>query len=187
MAGSYPKFNAFDVLRVFLKIEKDNARVTLVKDTGIGEGTMRTILNLLKDKRLITSNRQGHSLTKKGQLLKDELSSIVESSEFKDDKIFSGKRKFVFWVKKPDHNKPIYEERDIAVKNGADAALIFGYDNRLRLPGMEKFDTRKLENLFPYQKGDILLMIASVDENPGLAVVSELNSKLKEIMTTISR
>jgi len=52
---------------------------------------------------------------------------------------------------------------------------------------MEKFDTRKLENLFPYQKGDILLMIASVDENPGLAVVSELNSKLKEIMTTISR
>ncbi|MBU1854791.1 MAG: hypothetical protein KKF89_03655, partial [Nanoarchaeota archaeon] len=72
MVGNKPNYKEEDILRTFLYIEdKPVSRAELVEKLELGEGTIRTILSFLKEKKLLKSNRPGHYLSKKGKEKKE--------------------------------------------------------------------------------------------------------------------
>ncbi len=68
--GPLPRFAEIHVQMALDLIAKhwQVGRKQLTEALGVGEGSMRTILNKLKNRGLITSSRGGHSLTAKGKL-----------------------------------------------------------------------------------------------------------------------
>ena len=77
MVGNIPNFTKFDVLRSLFRIDENTSRSELVEKLGLGEGTVRTILDMLKEKGFIESTRQGHGLTDSGKGLLKKLNRIM--------------------------------------------------------------------------------------------------------------
>ena len=69
VVGPLPRFAEAHVRRALELIAEHEkiGRKQLVKELGVGEGSVRTILNQLKQRGLITSSRRGHALTPKGK------------------------------------------------------------------------------------------------------------------------
>ena len=67
--GPLPRFAEVHVRMALDLIAKHGlvGRKQLMNELGVGEGSMRTILNQLKKQGLITSSRGGHALTAKGR------------------------------------------------------------------------------------------------------------------------
>ena len=61
MVGNIPNFTKIDLLRCFVRLNKNIGRKELSKELGLGEGTVRTILNILKSKKLLDSTKKGIS------------------------------------------------------------------------------------------------------------------------------
>ncbi len=159
MVGNIPNYSKIDVLRCFLEIKENISRKDLVKRLGLGEGTVRTILNLLKKKKIISSTRQGHSLSDKGNKLLKKINSIIEIKKIDSDVIYHNKKKVGVLVKGRKKGKIDYRLRDIAVKNKADGAVIFVFDKRLYLPNVD-YTSRfsDLEKEFNFKKGNLLII-----------------------------
>src|SRR3989344_1154647 len=66
MVGNIPNFTKIDILRCFLRFNKNIGRQELAKDLELGEGTARTILEILKSNNLLDSTKKGHFLSRKG-------------------------------------------------------------------------------------------------------------------------
>ncbi|MBI2656169.1 hypothetical protein HYX03_00330, partial [Candidatus Woesearchaeota archaeon] len=52
MVGNIQNFTKLDILRCFLRFNKNTGRQELSRKLELGEGTVRTILNTLKSKKL---------------------------------------------------------------------------------------------------------------------------------------
>jgi len=176
-----PVFTDIDVLRCFLKVD-GVSRANLVNELGLGEGTVRSILDILKSKGLINSTRQGHDMTDKGKSLLENID--IEIKNISSDRIFPKYKKTAVLVRK--YNKKVkidYKLRDIAVKAGADGAVILVFDGKLKIPEHEasnEFD--ELNGIFEYKNGNILI-IAFADsykksETAGLKVAEAVNQQV---------
>ncbi|MEW5995540.1 MAG: DUF4443 domain-containing protein, partial [Candidatus Zixiibacteriota bacterium] len=105
----------------------------LVEKLGVGEGSTRTILNKLKVKRLITSSKGGHSITKNGLKLLKTLPKYVRVDA---GDLTVGKFDVAASVREAARRvKSGVEQRDEAIKAGADGAtvLVF-FKGKLRFP-----------------------------------------------------
>ena len=72
MVGNKPNYEKEDIIRAFLLIDKNPiSRLELVTKLLLGEGTIRTILDILKRKELLTSMNKGHLLSLKGEKKKE--------------------------------------------------------------------------------------------------------------------
>jgi len=58
MVGNIPGYVKTDIIRAFLLMKENISRNKLVKKLELGEGTVRTILDILKHKNLICSTKQ---------------------------------------------------------------------------------------------------------------------------------
>ena len=188
MVGNTPNFSKYDVLRCFLRLEKEIGRQELAKELSLGEGTIRSILDILKKKGFLESTKKGHFLSKKGT---DELKiikkSLAESKRFKFDKMYKNSVKFAIVLKSAKINFKTYELRDIAVKNGSEGAVIFKYNSVLEAPGTEYLDYFKdLEKAFELEKNNVLIVSFAKDsrfaEIGALAVSSELDFNIKNFI-----
>lgn len=159
MVGNIPNYTKIDVLRCFLEIKKDISRKELVKRLGLGEGTVRSVLNILKKKKNISSTRKGHSLTNKGNKLLKKINNMIEIRKIDSDVIYPKSKKVGILVKKGRKGKIDYRLRDIAVKNKADGAVIFVFDKHLYLPNVD-YSRRfvELEKEFNFKKGNLLII-----------------------------
>jgi len=166
MVGNIPSYVKTDVLRAFLLIKGNISRNDIVKKLELGEGTVRAILDILKNKNLICSTKQGHSLTEKGNLfLKKTEKSITVKRLILED-FYPELEKAVVLLKKADKNLKIsFEQRDIAVKQGADGAVILRFDNKLYIPNADinfKESYKKAYNeilkCFDFKKGYMLII-----------------------------
>ena len=159
MVGNIPNYTKIDVLRCFLEIEKHISRKELVRVLGLGEGTVRTILGILKKKKIISSTRKGHSLTNKGNKLLKKINNIVEIKRVDSNIIYPKSKKVGILVKGRKKRKIDYRLRDIAVKNKADGAVMFVFDKRLYLPNVD-YSSRfaELEKEFNFKKGNLLII-----------------------------
>ena len=186
MVGNIPNFNEYDVLRAFLLVGEPISRQELASELGVGEGTVRTILDILKKNKLIFSTRQGHSLTKKGNALLKTVKRFVEINKKVDIGYYKNFKKAAVLLKGVDSEVNV-GLRDKAIKNGAEAALIFVYKNGLVLPYAEEFkeDFKELENLFSFKNGDILIVTFAGSsreaENSALSLFLFLTPKLNKI------
>ncbi len=66
MVGNLSNYHKLDVVRMLFSLTEIKSRSQLVESLEIGEGTIRTLLTMLKDKKLIESTSGGHILSKKG-------------------------------------------------------------------------------------------------------------------------
>ena len=186
MVGNKPNFSKVDVMRCFLYlgtfIGTCKGRSTLARDLELGEGTISTILAALKAKSLLKSSQQGHALSKKGKLILNKINQHI--SDYKKvhfDKIYPGFKKFGVVLKYNKNLKNTYRLRDLAVKNGAEGALILMFNKKLYAPELDtgyKVHYNELEDMFKFEKGNILILTFAESyrdtENGAFSIANEL-------------
>lgn len=193
MVGNLSNFTKLDVLRCLFRIEKPLSRSALSESLELGEGTIRSILDILKGNNLLVSDKKGHYLSQKGKDLLKEANRNISISKADLSSLFPRKKGIAVQIKHIKNKKDLgkaYELRDTAVKAGADGALILEYDQRLKLYELEDanngYDFKEIENKFSLEKND-LVVAAYADsyklaEYGALAVAIEANNSLKSIM-----
>ena len=191
MVGNIPNFTRIDILRCFLRFKKSLGRQELAVDLGLGEGTSRTILEILKKKNLLDSTKNGHFLSKKGaDMLNQILKSVSIPMEVKIKEIYPEYKKIAIQLKNTPNLKEIYRLRDIAVKIGAEGAMILRFKHGLYAPESDyNFDYGELEKNFEFEDGDVLVIAFSNNkrnaENGAFAIAAELNPDLKKFVNEI--
>lgn len=188
MVGNTSNYNSMDVLRCFLRLGRNMGRQELAKELELGEGTIRTILGILKSKSLLSSTKKGHFLSKNGKAIFDLIiKSINAPKAFKAESFYPEYNKTGVHIKNARASGQIYRLRDIAVKNGAEGAIILKFDDTLYAPeaGIRQ-DFGKLERQFDFRKGDVLVVGFSSSkrgaENGALSVAVELSGALKKFI-----
>ncbi len=185
MVGNIPNFTKMDILRCFLRFKKNIGRQELAKELELGEGTARTILKILKSKKLLDQTKKGHFLSKKGEEILQHICShisIPKSITMHD--LYPDSKKIGMQIKNAPRLTQLYKLRDIAVKNGAEGAIILRFDGKLYAPGMEhERSYKELEKYFDFKNNDALIIAFSDKkkpaENGALAIAIELSSTLK--------
>ena len=188
MVGNIPNFTKIDILRCFLKFNKNTGRQELAKELELGEGTVRTILDILKSKNFIGSTKKGHFLSKRGsEILNQILENIEGPKEMTIQNIYPELKKIGIKIKNSPNLRGLYRLRDISVKNGADGAIILKFDGKLYAPESDyEQDYKQLEKHFNFEDNDILVVAFSnkkrLAENGAFAIAIELNSALKKFI-----
>jgi len=144
MERTQAKFFKPDVLHVLLSLQKPVSRAGLATSTGLGEGSIRSILNILKIRGLIESSKKGHWATSRGRLMLKKVEGILTISKPSKLGFPKAKERLCFHIKQPISNVPSYVLRDIAVKWGASGALIFHFNGKeLVMPPSKKADYKE--------------------------------------------
>ena len=187
MVGNLSNFTKIDVLRCLLKIDKSLSRSQLSNLLNLGEGTIRSILDILKKNKILMSSKKGHYLSAEGNTIVKKIGNSINMKEIISNNIFPDKKKIALHLKNLNKQIKSLVLRDEAVKNGADGALILKFDKKLSLYDQGyKQDISEIENMFNLSKDD-LVIVAYADsyklaEHGALAVAIELNSDLRNII-----
>lgn len=189
MVGNIPNFTKIDILRCFLRFSKNTGRQELAKDLELGEGTIRTMLEILKSKKLLDSTKKGHFLSKKGRESLNQISNVIGTAKHVTSKnLYPDLEKIGIILKDAPSFRGLYKLRDAAVKHGADGAIILRFEDKLYAPESDyKHDYKELEKQFEFKNGDTLVIAFSRGkrgaENGALAIVMELNDFLKKFIS----
>lgn len=125
MAGVSPKFSAIDVLHALLILtEKPVSRQDAVSILRIGEGSVRSVFEELKQKGWAVSSRAGHAISEKGSGLKKEILKRISLPKMIKCSLFRNYYSSAVAVYKPDSDADPLLLRDLALKWGADGAMI---------------------------------------------------------------
>jgi predicted transcriptional regulator len=138
--GPSPSFSVFHLLHAIeLMGEKAIGRSKLAENLKVGEGTVRTIMNRLKDAGLVVTSKSGCALTVKGLRLLREYRSIFEKKiEIGKNELTLANYNFAILVKNRGHKVGSgVEQRDAAVMSGAKGATtIMCKEGRLKIPSV---------------------------------------------------
>ena len=188
MVGNIPNFAKTDILRCFLRFSRNAGRKDIAREMEFGEGTIRTILKILKSKKLLDSTKKGHFLSKSGAEALSQISARISMpKKVVMQNLYPDLKKMGILIRNAPNLKEIYKLRDIAVKHGADGAVILKFDGRLRAPesGYEQ-EFRELEKHFDLKDNDALVISFSGRskdaENGALAIAVELDEALKKFI-----
>ena len=158
-------YSIVDIVKVlFLLSEKSMGRHQLMKEMGLGEATIKTLIKRLKKNDLIKKTTKGSALTKKGTLLVNKiLKNISKPVGIDMDEYTVGKHNFAVLVKKASNKvRSGIEQRDEAIKIGADGATtLVCKDNRLIFPGCDRkvIDLEKiLRKIFKIENEDVIII-----------------------------
>jgi len=172
--GPTPSFTSIQLLEVFLYIGKyaPVGRKKLSKTLEIGEGVIRNILNRLEKARLIKIEDQGCILTDRGlKILKELENSFLEIGSLNIELPWSYKHNYTVVVRGKAHMvKKGLEQRDAAIRGGAEGAMILTYvDGRVEMPGVcviseeaPDFASKIIEIIKPQDKD--VVIIAGADD-----------------------
>ena len=188
MVGNLPNYSKIDILRCFIRLGVGTGRQHLAKELGIGEGTIRTILDILKSEGLLDSTKKGHFLSAKGINLQAEIFKNISAPKILEiDGIYPGYKKTGVKIKNSKKLAELYRLRDIAVRSCADGAIILKFENRLYIP--ESQDNNKYEEIekkFDFENGDVLVIGFSGNnknaETGALSIAVELSGILQKFI-----
>ena len=159
MVGNIANFTKIDLLRCLLKIEKPVSRAFLSKSLELGEGTVRSILDILKNEGYIESNNIGHYLSKKGVKFVEKIKDNIALKQIEGILLFPSKKIITIQIKNPAKTFNVVALRDEAVKNGAEGALILKYDKKLRFYDSNyKEDLSEIENRLKLEMNDLVIV-----------------------------
>lgn len=168
--GPSPFFNEFYVIKA-IEIIGDNpyiGRIKLSKELKLGESSSRTLIQHLKNLKIISSSRKGCKLTKKGlKIYKKLKEKIVKKLKVPKSSLTVGEFNFGVLVK----NASSYiqygiEQRDAAIKVGAKGVTTLIFKNgKLFVPPFEECktdewlkDIQKLNELFNPKENDVIII-----------------------------
>lgn len=166
--GPLPRFADIHIQMALDQIAKYGwvGRKQIAESLGVGEGSVRTILNQLKERGLITSSRGGHALTEKGKLLLSEPSEFVRVDV---GDLTVGKVNVATVVRGAAQKVKLgIEQRDEAIKAGADGATVLIFKGgKLRFQdgflGVEKEASQKLMKALNPGEGDVVIIGTASD------------------------
>jgi DNA-binding PadR family transcriptional regulator len=167
-AGPLPRFTDAQIRRALELIaeRKGIGRKQLARELGIGEGSIRTILNRLKERSFITSNRSGQLITAKGRR---ELGKTLEYVQIDAGDLTVGDVDVATIVRKSAARVSRgIEQRDEAIKAGAAGATVLVYKSRkLQFPdGFQEVKQQfanKLMMIFKLREGDVIIIGSAGD------------------------
>ena len=188
MVGNIQNFTKIDILRCFLRFNKNISRQDLARELELGEGTIRTILKILKSKKLLDSTKKGHFLSKEGSEALSRICEFISAPKnITMHSIYPNSKKVGVLIRNVPNLKELYKLRDIAVKNKADGAIILKFESGLYTPESDyEQDYKELEKYFDFNDNDALIIAFSNQkkeaENGALAIAVELSSFLKKFI-----
>ena len=188
MVGNIPNYSAIDVLRCFLRLNEPIGRQELSSNLELGEGTIRTILKDLKSKKFLDSTRNGHFLSSKGLgEIGAIYGSISKPRQINVQGLYPKYRKVGIRLIKQQGIWDFYRLRDIAVKNGAEGAVILKFDGKLYTPKYGKSqDYKSIEKEFDFGDGDAFIIAFSDKlksaEIGALSIAIEIVPELKRFI-----
>jgi predicted transcriptional regulator len=152
-------------------------RRTLVKRTGLTESVVRTELEKLEARKLVSFSKLGTALTARGRrFLSEKLGAIVDIREAQLKNLMLDRYGRMALVRGAADGLSAWLYRDIAVREGATAALFLTkrqgvlrfVEEREALAKKNPDDSRLIEQAFPAMKNDDLIIIA-FGPDPGAA------------------
>jgi DNA-binding PadR family transcriptional regulator len=176
-AGPLPRFTDAQIRRALELIaeRKGIGRKQLATELEIGEGSVRTILNRLKERSFITSNRSGQLITAKG---KRELGKTLEYVQIDAGNLTVGDVDVATIVRNAAAKVSRgIEQRDEAIKAGAAGATVLVYKcSKLQFPdGFQKVEREvadRLMTIFKPRDRDVIIIGSAQD-----AVKAEAGAK----------
>ncbi len=162
-SGPRPLFDKVQVRRALELIDEKGpiGRKKLVDFLDVGEGSVRTILERLKDKGFISSSSRGHEITDEGR---ESLEGGMEFLQIDAGGLTVGDVDIATLVKDVSNlvDKGI-EQRDEAIKVGAEGATVLVYeDGDLALPDglgdVERDVSSELLDNFELSDGDVVII-----------------------------
>lgn len=177
--GPSPSFTTLHIVMALLALgDKGNlGRKRFTEELGLGEGAVRTIINRLRKHSLAKVDRSGCSLTEKGRKLYEALrKNIGEFIEFNGNMPWN--YRYNVGVRVRDMAKFLrmgLEERDAAIRAGADAAMIITVqEGSLLMPGISNLSEEqpsfasRIVSSFKPSDGDVIIITGSDDKNKAL-------------------
>jgi DNA-binding MarR family transcriptional regulator len=164
-------------------------RKRLAQLLGLGEGTVRTMVSRLASAGLIHTTRKGLSLTERGRQLYQSLTSIIGSV---------GRASFPLpWDLKhsigvlvrglADRVLSGLEERDEAIRYGADAAIVLTREaDGIHMPQVSNISrerpefAKNVEEFFKPSVGDVMIIAGAQEERKALYAALAAALKLYE-------
>jgi len=189
-ATNIKQYDKYDIINIFLFISSNPncSRKNICDFVEIGEGSLKSILNILEKNQLIKKSKTGNCLSEKGNLLykkiKKEIDNIIKLSYdiFKD-----GFHVFSLKVKKYEKTKIIHAfmARDYAIRCGCWSAMILIYDGEnLKLNVEEKYSFDEIKNHFILNKDELVVVVSAQTNrlaiNGILRVIEYLNENLNK-------
>lgn len=161
--GPLPRFAEVHVREALELIAKHGriGRKDLANELRIGEGSMRTVLNQLKKRDLITSSRGGHALTTNG---KRALGKPLELVKVDAGDLTVGEVDVATVVREAAAKvKKGIEQRDEAIKAGSAGATVLIFKNgKLQFPDrfieLEKKVSELIIKTLKPQEGDAIVI-----------------------------
>src|SRR3990170_4690712 len=173
----------FTVSHIFYALElmaqKPIGRNKLAMKLEIGEGTIRTIINRLKEAGLITTSKEGCTLTSKGLSIWKKFSEhFPERAEIGKTELTNAEHNYAFLIKNSGHKvKSGIEQRDAAIMAGAKRAIIIVSKQRhLTIDSV----SNNLEKEFPAAARQILQMIHPENNDVIIIVSAGIPNKAKQ-------
>lgn len=144
-------------------------RRTLVARTGLTESVVRTELEKLEAQKLVSFSKLGTALTARGrQFLAKKLSAIADVRDVQLRNLMLDRYARMAHIRGAADGFPAWLYRDIAVREGATAALFLAkrkdvlcfVEEREPLAAKNPDDSRILEQAFPNLKnGDLIVIV----------------------------
>lgn len=170
---------SFDLAHVFktMQLLEDKKRISrslLMRELGLGEGSVKTLVKHMKMSRLIENSNAGMWFTDKGKTVYSKLrSAIPKEMDISKCSIALGKFNHAVLVKDLAHSIKIgIEQRDSAIKSGAVGATTVIFKNeRLLMPNTRE-DLLKSEpkihsliiRQFEPEENDVIIIGSSEDK-----------------------
>ena len=183
--GPIPKFTDYHLWKtlMILDTERPIGRKRLSFLLGLGEGSTRTIINLLNDQKYIKISRPGILLNQKGEQLKESVFfdvAPVVTSEVTINTCDVAVR-IPFAAKRITFG---CEERDIAIKSGASGATTLICKNgALKFPGSDYPVSDNIERIlrekFKIENDDVIII--GTADNPDSAECGAVTAALNVI------
>lgn len=148
--GPAPTFSVLHILRVMeLIAKKPVGRTKLAEELNIGQGAIRTIINRLKEAKLLATSKMGCKLTTKGLQVWREYEKVFQKKiEIGKSELTNAKYNFAVLAKNCGHKiRSGIEQRDAAVRMGAKGAITMVFrDGRLIIPSVSDDFARDFPN-----------------------------------------
>jgi len=173
--GPSPSFTTPHILMALLLLGDKGSlgRKRIAEELGLGEGVVRTVIGRLKRHSLVKASRSGCSLTDKGRKLYESLRKrIGEFVELAGNMPWG--YRYSIGVKVRGMASLLrmgLEERDAAVRAGADAAMAIAMQGgRLLMPGVSDLSEEQpsfasmIVSKFKPSDGDVVLIAGSNDK-----------------------
>ena len=171
---------SFSMFHVFYALELISmttiGRNKLAKKLEVGEGVIRTIINHLKDEKLISTSKKGCTLTEKGLKLWNKLEQLFpERSEVKRTILNNSPFNYAFLVKNARHKiKSGIVQRDAAIMGGAKRSIaIVVKDKKLAIKSVSE----DIERDFPQATKKLLVNLSP--ENNDVIIVAGADSSIR--------